>query len=183
MKYTKLALISAIALGAIASSASAAQFLFTYSGDMGINGAFGSLTGTANGDGTYTATSGTITEFGPVATGTGALIANPSAPASHGSPTGFFTYDDQLLPGQNPLISNGGLLFSVGGVEINIFSNGAGPDTYTIYNNRGTQGNGDFALSQLAGVPEPATWGLMLVGFGGLGAMLRRRRGQIALTA
>jgi hypothetical protein len=33
-------------------------------------------------------------------------------------------------------------------------------------------------------VPEPATWGLMLVGFGGLGAMLRsNRRRNVALTA
>ncbi|WP_293906964.1 PEPxxWA-CTERM sorting domain-containing protein [Phenylobacterium sp.] len=32
------------------------------------------------------------------------------------------------------------------------------------------------------GVPEPASWALMLVGFGGLGAMLRRRR-RVALTA
>ena len=32
------------------------------------------------------------------------------------------------------------------------------------------------------GAPEPATWGLMLMGFGGLGAMLRRRR-SAALTA
>jgi hypothetical protein len=32
------------------------------------------------------------------------------------------------------------------------------------------------------GVPEPATWGLMLVGFGGLGAMMRRRR-TVALAA
>ena len=31
-------------------------------------------------------------------------------------------------------------------------------------------------------VPEPATWAMMLVGFGGLGAVLRRRRG-VALTA
>ena len=28
-------------------------------------------------------------------------------------------------------------------------------------------------------VPEPATWGLMLVGFGGLGTVLRRRRVQV----
>ena len=29
-----------------------------------------------------------------------------------------------------------------------------------------------------AGVPEPATWALMLVGFGGLGAALRSRRSR-----
>jgi hypothetical protein len=28
------------------------------------------------------------------------------------------------------------------------------------------------------GVPEPATWAMMLLGFGGLGATLRRRRAQ-----
>lgn len=33
------------------------------------------------------------------------------------------------------------------------------------------------------GVPEPSSWALMLLGFGGLGAVLRRRRGQVALTA
>ena len=32
-------------------------------------------------------------------------------------------------------------------------------------------------------VPEPATWGLMLLGFGGMGAMLRNRRRQVAATA
>lgn len=34
-----------------------------------------------------------------------------------------------------------------------------------------------------AGVPEPATWAMMLVGFGGLGALLRRRRSEAALLA
>ena len=32
------------------------------------------------------------------------------------------------------------------------------------------------------GVPEPATWAMMMVGFGGLGAMMRRRR-SVALAA
>ena len=30
------------------------------------------------------------------------------------------------------------------------------------------------------GVPEPATWAMMLTGFGGMGALLRRRRRQVA---
>jgi hypothetical protein len=34
-----------------------------------------------------------------------------------------------------------------------------------------------------AGVPEPASWAMMLVGFGGLGAMLRTRRRPAAATA
>jgi len=51
----------------------------------------------------------------------------------------------------------------------------------------GFQGLGDegWGLEQVAvtgtpGVPEPATWAMMLVGFGGLGAAMRSRRGQSA---
>lgn len=33
------------------------------------------------------------------------------------------------------------------------------------------------------GVPEPGTWAMMLIGFGGLGAVLRRRRQTLALAA
>jgi hypothetical protein len=33
------------------------------------------------------------------------------------------------------------------------------------------------------GVPEPATWGLMILGFGTIGGALRRRRMQLALAA
>ena len=33
------------------------------------------------------------------------------------------------------------------------------------------------------GVPEPATWAMMLVGFGGLGAVMRRRRNAASATA
>jgi len=46
----------------------------------------------------------------------------------------------------------------------------------------------DFSASSLAGtfggaVPEPGTWALMIMGFGGAGAMLRSRRRTLALTA
>jgi len=36
-------------------------------------------------------------------------------------------------------------------------------------------GGGNFSLEILS-VPEPATWTMMLMGFGGMGAMIRRRR-------
>jgi hypothetical protein len=49
-------------------------------------------------------------------------------------------------------------------------------DTY--YSNNG----GGFNVS-VAAVPEPATWGLMIVGFGGLGAVLRRRRSVAGLAS
>jgi hypothetical protein len=42
-------------------------------------------------------------------------------------------------------------------------------------------GGGNVLLRSLTvSVPEPDTWALMIVGFGGLGAMMRRRRAQVA---
>jgi hypothetical protein len=40
----------------------------------------------------------------------------------------------------------------------------------------------DLDVTVTPGVPEPATWALMLMGFGGLGALLRRRRAGLTLA-
>lgn len=42
-------------------------------------------------------------------------------------------------------------------------------------------GPGDISLS--SAVPEPATWAMLIAGFGLAGAALRRRKGALALTA
>ena len=42
---------------------------------------------------------------------------------------------------------------------------------------------GSYTVTQVtAGVPEPATWALMLLGFGGMGLVVRRRRRTAALA-
>ena len=46
-----------------------------------------------------------------------------------------------------------------------------------------SDGNTDQELSAVAAVPEPATWAMMLVGFGGLGAAVRARRKSATATA
>ena len=39
-----------------------------------------------------------------------------------------------------------------------------------------------YLFTSVAGVPEPATWAMMLLGFGGIGMAMRRRRRSPALT-
>jgi hypothetical protein len=157
-------------------------FDFSFSGG-GINGS-GTLDATANGDGTFTAFSGTATVTGaPNGESTLTLYANPSPPGEVLSPSGYFFYDSQLLPGQNPLIANGGLLFTSSGYEVNIFS--TGPGLYTYYDNSGYNIPVSFSLSEAISpqsVPEPST--LILAGITcsmGLGFALRRRCKSVAV--
>ena len=65
-----------------------------------------------------------------------------------------------------------------------------GAYTFVSFEDRGAAGDQDyndetFVFQNLSiithgGVPEPASWALMLLGFGSAGAMLRRRRSAIA---
>lgn len=55
-----------------------------------------------------------------------------------------------------------------------------------IFNDNSMASGNDFgldAISVTAAVPEPATWGLMILGFGAVGATLRRRSTKVAFAA
>lgn len=54
--------------------------------------------------------------------------------------------------------------------------------TLRIANDVTAAGGNDFAIDNifLSSIPEPATWGMMIAGFGLIGASLRRRRGMLA---
>nr|WP_254602713.1 esterase-like activity of phytase family protein [Sphingomonas bacterium] len=74
-----------------------------------------------------------------------------------------------LAIGQD-VTSNGQLLHTLYVANDNDFvPASAGPNQFFVF------GFTDADVAQAAGVPEPATWGTMILGFGAIGAALRRR--------
>jgi hypothetical protein len=174
------ALAGAVMLS-LASAASATTFNWSYSG---LNGyavsASGTLQATPLGGGAYQVTSITGTRNGSAITG----LTN-------------YAIEDNQVYDTVPHLDFLGLAFNVGSDAFNIYfwdvttgqySCGAigyceiGPGV------SGTDGLGPPADPthqidvSLSAVPEPSTWGMMLIGFGVLGAALRRRSGSPALV-
>ena len=87
-------------------------------------------------------------------------------------PLGAYAGNDNLLfIFQNPLLSGGGFSFNGAFGNRNIFWNGS---FYRDFNRPDIT----FSIRQIGegAVPEPATWAMMLIGFGAMGVSLRRRR-------
>jgi hypothetical protein len=127
---------------------------------------------------------------------TGIVLSNPAnpeptnlaAPHSFGFYNGLFSYDNLFYPGGSPAASTDytvhggfldiyGMVFTIAGDKaVNFWSDGdfGGGPTYGVGVTDGTN-----VLDYVAGgvaVPEPASWALMVIGFGALGAAVRRRR-------
>jgi hypothetical protein len=88
------------------------------------------------------------------------------------SGNGFTSVGTFTLSGVGTWISNTGE-----------FTAGAGTSVVArIVNTNIVAGGNDFALDNISvgNVPEPATWGLMVIGFGMVGAGMRRRSSAVA---
>jgi hypothetical protein len=111
-----------------------------------------------------------------------------TTPATSGSVTGqtngqkilFGLFQDGVVNWDGPQV----LDFGNGG-ELQVSLNNATFNTGLFGLNHGEKAGADIVadftlLQSPSAVPEPAVWGMMLVGFGGMGAAMRQRRKAIA---
>ena len=82
------------------------------------------------------------------------------------------TYTLDNFAGQRLTVNN--LTFDLAPLSSFSFTPRAGSSGFVQFDN--------VRLSDVAAVPEPATWGLMILGFGAVGGALRRRRGVAAVA-
>jgi hypothetical protein len=195
----KLALISlsAIAALSVGTAANAAQFIGTTTGCFGLNCTPGtseaSLSGlTFNGgsfnqadaDG-YLGLGGLTDNLGTFTLSTlptnyssekFTLFVNFTSPAGSGS-----TSVPATLIGNVKVNSAGGLTVNFNNDPIAFNPAGGAPFTLSVNDVAVTAGAGAQAvngqiLTSTPAVPEPATWGMMLIGFGAIGAAMRRKQ-------
>jgi hypothetical protein len=159
----------------VAMPASATVMNWSLTGtDLSASGQF-TVSSVANGDGSHTVT-------GVTGTQTVGLITSAI--------TGLSSYAaaDQELFTLLPYVDLAGISFSTMGLgDFNIFSNGGNFELSSTIDSVGYPGNGSpvtFEVTDVApGVPEPATWAMMLMGFGLIGATLRDgRRSLVTAT-
>jgi hypothetical protein len=195
MKLSKLmaGVAGAVALACVASAAQARTYDWTFTNTAtGVVEGHGQLTTGAADGGGFDVTSLTgVLDDPTIGVNGGIFDFNPGA-----GNDGVFAWDNVVYttPGPNqPYLDNLGLLFHVGGQEINIY-NGTGGCCGIVY--PGIYPNGDIAAGSsnnsggdagtfTLSVPEPATWAMMLLGVTLIGAGLRltRRQDEIIPTA
>jgi uncharacterized protein (TIGR03382 family) len=170
-------LAAAVALAALAAPALAEDSVFTFTYSDPITLATGSVLASDNGDGSFTAYSGTLTITGTTFDGVYSLWENPTAPAPAYSPTGMFIIDNQVFPGTSSMIDWYGLLFTDGLREVNLWGNGEG-NPWSLWSSAGSSYDyssdaGTVEYTQGPAVPAPGA--LALAGTGML-LVVRRRK-------
>jgi hypothetical protein len=195
-----LALSAGLGVGAAQASSWVLDYTANNPGDTPFSATLDlTVSNTPNAPGAYVDGGFNITDIsgfidGDMITG---LVDNPGEPNASYSTDGLFIYDNVLFTsGQVPTLSNPGLLFTgASGHEYNLFSD----DTVNYEMYQATPGYTEHSygtislhetfdregpLGQLANpVPEPAAWTMMILGFGGVGALLRQRRARPATLA
>ena len=211
MKVHQTIAASAIVLAAMSiSAANAAVYSFDFLSADNVYNAVGTFT-TANLVTSNPAAGYRITDIAGTVSGPGGgAITGLVEPATYAdfpnhstSPLGAFWIDNTYFPGTAPYIDLWGVAFTTtgSGNEWNMWANNwdptagdglpSGTPSYSLYEY--TSGSG-YTVQETSGskspvkaisaVPEPATWTMMLLGFLGLGFMVRGiRRKHVSAVA
>jgi hypothetical protein len=191
---TKLGMMAAAAALAATSAASAATFIQNWTtspdgsisvtiGDNGL-GVAGGSTSAVNGNSThvYDAATGAFTDTFDFFLPTGKSGASAITTLS-GDPVADLTFSSITFNGATGSVATGGGVstahvglqpITLGGAQ-HLVITGDGGSAATF------GGTVNFVLN--SAVPEPASWALMILGFGSAGALLRRRRAAHLATA
>ncbi len=191
LRYIALALVG-LTLRAFGAPATTISLQFQYTDANGLVHGIATLSAApfASDPGVYLATAGTLVVTAPALddiAGRYTLFPNANGLSASYSPTGLFIYDNLVMPGAHPVVTNPGFLGYGGnatgslpegrGREINFFSNGA--NTYDLYTGVNgsypymhefttTPGSGGSLTTHVSGngvallaAPEPSTWLIM----------------------
>jgi hypothetical protein len=123
--------------------------VFDFSFTVGPDAGFGSLNTVDIGGGAFAAIGGSLTVTSGIDVGSYVLFSG--GPGVTISPAGAFAFDDVLYPASNPYLDVWGLLFTAGGLEINIWGNSA--DNYSFY----SHSNSAYNVADTADAPFNAT--------------------------
>ena len=182
----KFLIAGAAASLALASQAKALDFDFSFSADPNLAVSPGvNIPGTVTGRifGLQDNTDGqqaTDVEIFSYPVGIQDLPGTPFSVPDYAAFLNGFLHNPNIGISQNDFdVQNGQITFAIfqifgGYFDMNVqgrFNSMVSPDSETR-----AQNLGGFNAITFASAPEPATWGLMLLGFGGLGAALRGRR-------
>ncbi len=180
MKHLRIA-AAVLALTGITAPASAAQYVLNYAGTK-TSGGVGTLFATlniatsdiANGIGGFDVYSVDGIVDGEDVIG---IVPNPNTPGTIETPVFIF---NNILFDANPVFDIYGLAFTTATGTWNLW--GEDPDVYTLLKSTPGAGYSGARIGALTvtAVPEPASWALLVAGFGLVGAAARRRA---AITA
>lgn len=168
-------LLAVTGMTLLSGQAIAAQiFSFTFAGATASGS--GTLSAVDNGNGSFTAISGSGTETVNGVSDAFTLIFNPNGTHPANSASGVISFDNQLFPGSDRLVDLKGLLFQTSLLEMALYSDAANSYLYGRQDRFIESTVFTLTAESVSAVPEPTS--ALLLAAGLIGFVASRRKSQ-----